>query len=151
VIFRSFKCRKFGRLLSEREDRDLSVDERSFMARHGQSCPSCGREEEAGSVSLNLLRSIALDAAPAEHFDERLLRRAKIVRVRESLSYWSPAFAGGAVAVIALFATLHILTLQPAHSQPTLQNGQGFIDGEARLDRPVYPELELQHLPRLAR
>ncbi len=132
-------------LLSEREDRDLSAKEVRFLARHREVCPECESQESSMHCSLNMLRAATIDVEPAAHFDERLIRRVKIQRVKESLSYWTPGLIGCAVAAIAIFATLHVLTLN-------VQKGSVVLPaGEARRGPTAFPSLELSRLPHFDR
>jgi len=142
---RLFGCRKFGRLLNEREDRQLSEVELQFLGRHRSVCSSCRREEAASQLSLNMLRAAALDIAPGNGFDERLMRRLRITRVRESLSYWSPALVGSAIACLTLLVTLQLL------SGSRTSNSASMPNGEARRDTTSFPQLELKQLPPFGR
>lgn len=142
---RVFGCRKFGRLLNEREDRALTAFELHFLARHRTVCDRCKKEESASQLSLNMLRAATMDVAPGRGFDERLIRRVRIHRVRESLGYWSPAILGSAIACMALLVTLHLL------ATPATARGTGLPTGQARRTADPFPSLELGHLPRFDR
>lgn len=145
MTVRLFGCRKFGRLLNEREDRKLSSGEELFLERHRAACDNCRREESASQLSLNMLRAARLDVAPGRNFDERLIRRVKILRVRESLGYWSPALLGSAIACMALLVTLHLL------SSPKNSGSAQLPYGEARRDSPTLQNLELNQIPPIAK
>jgi hypothetical protein len=142
---RLFGCRKFGRLLNEREDRCLTVSEEMFLVRHRSACDYCRCQESASQLSLNMLRAATMDVSPGRAFDERVLRRVRIVRVRESLSYWSPALLGSAIACMALLVTLHLLSTPGGKANRELPNG------EARLNVRSFPSLELNQLPPFVR
>lgn len=142
--FRVFGCRKFGHLLSEREDRELTRSEEHFLDRHRVVCDGCRREEAAARRSLNMLRAAALDVSPGKGFDERLMRRIRVHRVRESIGYWSPALFGSAIACMSLLVMLHLL------AAPPVGRSVGYPNGEARRTT-LYPSLELSHVPRFDR
>lgn len=142
---RLFGCKKFGRLLNEREDRLLKDSEIGFLAKHRSVCPACKKEEAASVLSLNMLRAAAMEEAPAEHFDERLLRRIRVSRVKESLGYWTPALLGGGIACVALFVTLHLL------SQPTRAGSVTLPAGEALRSSHAFPSFELHQIPKIDR
>ncbi len=126
-------CRRFGRLLSEIVDREATPREEAFLGRHRAACDACAREEEAASMSLNLLRCAAFgteaDAEPS--FDRRVLRRAQVTMLRDGVRYWSPALLGGAVAAGLLLAAVQAMT------KPVDPTGSHL--GEAR--RVVKPSL----------
>jgi len=130
-------CKRFQVLLTDRENR--------FMEKHGAGCAKCRREEASLRLSLNMLRAAALDAAPPTHFDERLIRRVKVQKVKDSLNYWSPAFVGCALACVALFATLHVLTQEAPSNSVRVPAGQAFNSLHS------FPELTLKHLPPFSR
>ena len=142
---RLFGCGKFVRLLSDREDRSLSDNELSFLQRHRLVCQKCNREEAAFHKSLNMLRAAAMDPTPARGFDERLIRRVRVLRVKESIGYWSPALLGSAVACMALLVTLHLL------ASPRTSGSAYIPSGEALRTVPEFPSLELSKLPRFVR
>jgi hypothetical protein len=92
-----------------------------------------------------MLRAAAMDVAPGRGFDERLIRRMRVHRVRESLGYWSPALLGSAIACMALLVTLHLL------AAPQTVRGTGLPTGEARRTADPFPSLELRHVPHFDR
>jgi hypothetical protein len=146
VKVRLFGCKKFGRLLNEREDRSLSQKEQGFLEKHRSVCYACKKEDSASVLSLNMLREAAIDQTPAASFDERLLRRIRINRVRESLGYWTPALIGGSIACAALFVTLHMLSAPATPNSATIPNGEA-----RRTTNQPFPNLELTHLPSVVR
>lgn len=103
-------CRRFGRLLSEREDGELSARDQEFFDRHLSECERCRTEARQSAASLDLLRSAALQVEVTDSFEERLVRRARNRAAAESLRYWSPALIGAALAGIAMLAALQIVT-----------------------------------------
>jgi hypothetical protein len=141
---RLFGCNKFARLLYDQEDKPLRTRDISFLRRHRDVCPTCRREQATFHQSLNMLRAATIDVTPAKGFDERVIRRVRVNRVRESLGYWSPAFLGSAVACMALLVALHLLA-SPTMSSTHIPNG------EAMRANPSFPSLELTKLPRFDR
>jgi hypothetical protein len=141
MIVKVFGCRRFRQLLNDREDRPLHGQEEAFLARHREACADCRTCESSHQLSLNMLRSASLDPEPAAHFDERVIRRLRLQQVRESLGYWRPAFVGAMLACVALFATLHVLSLDAPRSSIHLPSG------EALRERSAFPELQLDRLP----
>jgi hypothetical protein len=138
VNSRIFGCRKFRRLSHEQADRELTSPERLFMRRHRDVCMECAKSERNARMALDMLRAASLEPQVAQGFDERVIRIVRVRRVGESLGYWSPAIAGAAIACIAIFASLQLV------SQPLDGGPSGTPVGEARLDRPVeFPDLEL--------
>ncbi|HZH97914.1 MAG TPA: hypothetical protein VEX38_03005 [Fimbriimonadaceae bacterium] len=142
---RLFGCRKFKRLSNETLDREPSASEARFLFRHRSVCRPCREEEEAGAQALDMLRSSALDVEPRPNFDERLLRRLKIQSVRTSLTFWSPAVLGAAVAGFLLLAALQMVAQSGNLPQFKLPGGEA-----KRIANPnsALPSLEL---PRSAR
>ncbi len=118
------------------------------MERHSIRCPQCRRFESSSSLSLNVLRSAALEPDIAPSFEDRVLRRLRVQSVKEGISYWSPAAVGASIACVAIFATLQIA------AAPVDINNANLPDGEARRmldpDRPM-PSLVLEKKPVLVR
>ena len=107
---KSLGCRRFGRLLSEIEDRQATPREEAFLSRHRVACEACCREEEASCMSLDLLRGAAFEAEIEPAFDRRILRRARVAMVRDGVRYWSPALVGGLVAAALFLAAVQAIT-----------------------------------------
>jgi hypothetical protein len=107
---KSLGCRRFGRLLNEASDRDMTPRESAFLDRHRSRCAPCRMEEEAATASLNLLRGAIFDAEVAPSFDRRVVRRAQVALVRDSFRYWSPAALGGAVVAGLILAAIQAFT-----------------------------------------
>ena len=131
---RYFGCGKYRWLSYEAIDRDLSEHELDFVARHESGCARCEKHMDKGFAALNMLRGQTLEAAPKAGFDERVLRRYRVISVRASLRYWSPAMIGAAVAGLVILAALQMITQSSqisAFSAPR---------GEARLSTPAFPD-----------
>ncbi len=124
VNVRIFGCKKFSRLLNDREDRVLRPSELRFLDKHRAVCQGCRKEDSASVISLNMLRAAVLEVSPGIRFDERVIRRWRVQHVRESVAYWAPALVGGAIASFALFVTLHLLTVQSAPASATIPGGE---------------------------
>jgi hypothetical protein len=108
---RLFGCGKFRWLAIEKYDRDLSPREGAFYRKHREVCFTCMRFEQQGVNSMNLLRGAGIDPEISEGFDERVLSELSKSRIRKPVfGYWSPAYAGAALAALALFATLQLAT-----------------------------------------
>lgn len=150
MSFRLFGCTKYRHLAHERFDRDLSLAEREFMAKHRAVCSECRVSEAQSSTALNMLRLAAVepefdvDVADQPHFEERILRRLRVQSARESVRYWSPAFFGAAIAGLSVLAALQLVS-----SQPTLSPNQ-YPDGSAyrtRIERlPAFDLNEIQRM-----
>jgi hypothetical protein len=143
-----FGCHKFQVLSSEASDRALLEREAAFLTAHRQRCVKCRRAEASSCMALNMLRASALEPDVTSGFDDRLIRRIRVQQVRESLTYWSPAMAGAAIACITIFAALALIARAPQgkHSIPQA--------GEARRFEPadrVLPNLVLNKIPRIDR
>lgn len=107
---KSLGCRRFGRLLNEASDREMTPSESAFLHRHRTRCEPCRVEEEAATASLNLLRGAIFDAEVTPSFDRRVVRRAQVALVRDSFRYWSPAVLGGAVVAGLILAAIQAFT-----------------------------------------
>lgn len=103
-------CRRFSRLLSEREDGPLTPRDEAFLMAHRKACPHCQIEETQGAISLDLLRHSGMDVEVRPEFGDRVVRRALNGSTAESLRYWTPAFLGAAIAGFAMLAALQIVT-----------------------------------------
>jgi len=106
----NWRCRRFSRLLNEREDRALTARESGFLNAHREACSNCQRLEQQAFVSLDLLRHSTIEAEATPGFDRRVIRRAKNQAAAETVRYWSPALVGAAVAGIAALAAIQIVT-----------------------------------------
>lgn len=135
------RCKRFSVLLNESEDRSLSVDEQEFVDTHRATCASCSEMFES-TRGLNMLRMCSMDAAPSAGFDDRVLRRIQLDRRKSSLSYWSPAIVGAAVACLALLAALQMI------ARPTsLPNFRGPGADARRIESnqgPLIPALRVE-------
>jgi len=140
-------CQKFERLVGEQQDRDLGPREQRFVDRHRDACEACQETEFSSSLALNMLREASLEPEIDAGFDERVLRRVRVDRVRTGIGYWSPAFVGAAIACVAIFVALHLA------AAPVQGVNRDVAGTEARRDtvtRPV-PSLELDHVPQFVR
>ena len=133
-------CRRFQRLLSEREDRDLLDTEQQFLGMHRASCPECRWLEAVGALSLNMLREAVLEPEIDPSFDQRVLRRVRVAYARGTWSYWSPALIGAGIACAAILSAFQLL----APSERSIYRGPG----EARMyrEQPL-PTLDLGDRP----
>lgn len=134
--------------MNEKFDRDLSLKEREFMARHKSVCTECHREETQGACALNMLRMAAigdeeLDNGPV--FEDRILRRWRVQSTRESVRYWSPAFVGAVLAGLTVLAALQVVSNRP------IVPGTTNPAGEAKLQRGTdrLPLIDLDKIDRL--
>jgi hypothetical protein len=123
-----FGCSKFHRLWNAQDERDLSSGEERFLNAHLSSCESCSEFVETCSKVLNLLREATLEPEVSTAFDDRVLRRARVQIVRESLGYWSPALIGAAIACVAIFASLQIATTPGQLQEANLPGGEAKRD-----------------------
>lgn len=106
---RIFGCEKFKRLSFEAGDRALTEREQVFLRKHRAVCPECVLMEDQSVSALDVLRSVALDAQVSPLFEERVLRRLKVSKTRDSLRYWSPALVGAGIAGIVIFTALQMV------------------------------------------
>lgn len=125
-------CSKFRRLAHESLDRVLAPREDAFMAKHRGNCKECRASEAMLSASINLLRQDIFEVEPSEHFNDRLVRRIQLSRVRSSSTYWLPALVGALIGAIGCFGLLQLVEGSSA-SQPIYKKA-----GEAR--RVVNPD-----------
>jgi hypothetical protein len=146
VKTRVFGCRKFKKLASDSQDRDLLMGEERFMDRHRSVCRPCRIAEHQTSLALNMLRASSLEAEPSEMYEERLIRKWHLQNVRSSVRYWSPAVFGAAIAGIAVLAALQMITQSSKMPSVPLQGGMQ----EARniqKQSPAIPELDFLKSP----
>jgi hypothetical protein len=147
VNFRLFGCGKYRRLMNEKFDRALSLRERGFMAQHRSVCTECRREETQGAFALNMLRLAAIEDEPMESglmFEERVLRRWRVQSTRESVRYWSPAFAGAAIAGLMVLAALQLVSGRPGIPSTSNPSGAVHLQSDPRL-----PEIDLDKIERM--
>jgi hypothetical protein len=107
---RSSSCKRYHRLSNESFDRRLSAAERLFMDGHLAECQACAVYEQAGVSAFSALRSVAIAPESSVQFEERVMRRLKVSKSRESFRYWSPAFLGAGVAGVAMYAALQLIS-----------------------------------------
>lgn len=134
--------------MNEKFDRDLSLKEREFMARHKSVCTECHREEAQGACALNMLRMAAIGDEEVDYspvFEDRVLRKWRVQSTRESVRYWSPAFVGAVLAGLTVLAALQVVSSKnvvPGTTNPA---------GEAKLQRGAdrLPLIDLDKINRL--
>lgn len=117
---RLFGCGKFKYLSIEKFDRQLTPKEEGFYRKHREVCFSCLRHEQQGQNAMNLLSSASIEPEISEDFDAKVLAMYQKSRKRVAITYWSPVFAGAALACLALLATLQLLSRSPLNF---MQNG----------------------------
>lgn len=111
---RLFGCGKYRWLALERYDRELTSREQEFMHKHSAVCPPCRQEELQSDMALNLLRHGVLEPAISPNFDQRVISMWRYQRQRGGLAYWTPAFAGAALAGLALISALQLISRSAA-------------------------------------
>ena len=65
-------------------------------------------------MALDFLRSATLQPTVSPHFEERVLRRLRVYRVRDSWLYWSPAVSGAVIAGFTFVAAMQLVTASPS-------------------------------------
>ena len=110
---RLFGCGKFKWLAIEKFDRQLNPKELGFYRKHREVCFTCMRYEQQGTNAMNLLSAASIEPEISENFDERVLQILRRPQKRVALTYWSPVFAGAAVAGLAIMATLQLISGSP--------------------------------------
>lgn len=131
-------CRRFQRLVLENHDRLLTQRELDFLATHRRACAACRLTETQGALALSMLRMAAIDAEPAPQFEERVLRRYRVQKVHESLSFWSPAIIGACVASVLVLAALQIVS--NSSKLPAIRTPG--TEAHRSVDRtPAFPEI----------
>jgi hypothetical protein len=147
-MIRVFGCRRFRLLASEREDRDLSTRESKFFEAHRACCPECGLYDTQAHEALDVLRGAAfVDIEMTPMFDERVIRKFRAQKVKESIRYWSPALAGAMIACVAIFATLAMVSQPDKLKTAKLPAGSASRFHEAS----GFPNFELSSMHRLVR
>ena len=139
---RIFGCRKFQRLTVDQQDRELTARESEFMDRHRQVCPACQQSEQHFAAGLNMLRAAALDPEAPSSFEDRVIRRLKLNKARESLGYWAPAFAGAAIACLTIVAALQMITRASDLPQFSMPRGEAM----RYMPSDDYPQFILQQV-----
>jgi hypothetical protein len=139
-------CNRFKKLWNEQDERPLTRKETRFLEKHRQSCPECRSFESSGEFALTMLRDAAMEISVSRGFDERVLRKVRVQTGRQSLTYWSPAFIGGAIACAALIAALQIASAPAQVKRATLPEGEARIGVGS--DQPL-PKLILESKPHL--
>lgn len=117
-------CGKFQRLVAERDDRVLDCREQNFIERHRLVCSPCHQSEKQFAAALNMLRNSTLEPESPPQFEERIIRRWRINRSRDRFEYWSPAFAGAAVACVAIFAAMQMISRSSELPQLSVPKGE---------------------------
>jgi len=146
-MIRVFGCRRFHRLASEREDRELTLKESKFYEAHLSCCKACGIYDTQAHEALHVLRGAAFtEVELTPMFDERVIRRFRAHRVKESIQYWSPALAGAVIACVAIFATLAMVSRPDQLKSANLPSGSASRFHESS----AFPNFELATAPRFA-
>lgn len=130
-------CKKFSRLNSESRDRDLTANEQTFVDKHLAACEPCQAIFDSSEQAFSLFRHASIEVEPTSTVDYRLMRKVKAVMLRDSLRFWSPAFAGLAVGLFLMLGVLQMLTGGTA--LPTIRP---FGEAKRTEDRlPIIPDL----------
>lgn len=108
MMFRN-ACKAYSRLLNESRDRALTPEEAAALAIHAQACNSCAQSTNSDD-GLDQLQSLSLAHEVSTTFDSRVLRKWDVYRKRATISYWSPAIAGAAIAALCLFAAIQLVS-----------------------------------------
>lgn len=103
-------CRRFRNLVRQKDDRNLTSDESSFVDSHRLNCEGCFEYEESTIGSLNMLRSSMYEPEPSAGFDDRLIRRIRLQSARTQFSYWSPMVLSATVTAVVVLAAVQLLT-----------------------------------------
>jgi hypothetical protein len=95
-----------------------------------------------------MLRMSAIEADAAPQFEERVLRRYRVQKVHQSLSFWSPALIGACVAAVLVLAALQIVS--NSSRLPALRSPGA--EAQRTIDRaPVFPDLDEAPVRSIAR
>ncbi len=113
---RIFGCNKFRRLCNEKLDRPLTETEELYVERHREVCRECAEFDFGGAQGLNILRSYQLDVELTPHFEDRVIRRIRIIRTKDGFKYWRPAIVGASIACTVFFFGLQAIVQS---TQPT--------------------------------
>ena len=147
-MVRVFGCRRFHRLASEREDRSLAPKEVKFYDAHRACCKDCRLYDSQAHAALDVLRGAAYtEVELTPMFDERVIRKFRAQKVKESIQYWSPALAGAVIACVAIFATLAMVSRPEQLKSANLPSGSA-IRFQVKSE---FPNFELASAPRFAR
>lgn len=103
-------CHRYIELFNESRDRNLTEDERSFMAVHKSMCDACATLEHSAETALNLLSECVFEIEDSPTDDRRIVRHVKIDSARRSFKFWSPALVGLAIGLIIMLSTLQLLS-----------------------------------------
>lgn len=108
---RLFGCGRYEYLAVKLQDNELSATELAFFEHHEDLCPSCRKEQELVQEGLNLLRGLVMEPHEvSDGFQDRIVRRFRVQRGRESIGYWSPALAGAVVGGLILISALQLIS-----------------------------------------
>lgn len=140
MMFRKNPCEKYRKLSDSMRESELSSAEQSFMSAHRESCDDC-RKWSRSEFALNLLPALSMEPEISANFDERLLRKFALSKGRSSIAYWSPAIIGGAIACLALFAALQLIS-QP--SQTPMFNRPAAESKLNKSNEPLIPVLRFE-------
>jgi hypothetical protein len=108
---RLFGCGKYEYLAVKLHDNELSNKELAFFEHHEALCATCRKEQELAEQGLNLLRGLVMEPHEVSAgFEDRILRRFRVQKGRESIGYWSPALAGAVVGGLILISALQLIS-----------------------------------------
>lgn len=128
---KSFACRKFELLAFKEDEQDLSAKELLFMQNHETVCESCRMERRADSLGLSLLREAAApedEFEDSSSFEDRIIRNLTLANRRDTWRYWWPAGLGAAIAALAAFAAMQLVSGQSSF-RPMFFHGQEAANG----------------------
>lgn len=119
-------CRRFQSILSEGDFEALSTKDSHFFEDHKLNCEPCRVSLRAQVIGLDLLRGASTQVEQIEissHFEDAVVRNLKIQSKRDSWSYWWPAGLGAAIASLAAFAAMQLVSGSSSF-KPILYRGQ---------------------------
>ena len=106
-----FGCGKYEFLTVKLYDDELSTKELAFVERHEVQCATCRKEQALAEEGFNLLRGLVMEPQEvSDGFEDRILRRYRVAKGRESVRYWSPALAGAVVGGLILISALQLIS-----------------------------------------
>jgi hypothetical protein len=126
------RCSKFSYIINAKSEDEMSSSELEFVASHSSDCDRCTRYLGT-NLGINLLQSCQIEPTVSSGFDERVIRLSRVLTKKTSLAYWSPAFAGAAIAGLAVLAVIQLVS--KPHQLPVFR-----ATGEARrVQSPMFP------------
>ncbi len=119
-------CRKFESITVDWAPEELSESQSDFVANHEKSCQACRMAYRAQVIGLDLLRGSACTVDATEisaNFEETVVRNLRVQKKRDSWGYWWPAGLGAAIASLAAFAAMQLVS-GSASFKPIFYRGQ---------------------------